>query len=116
MQTKMTKSSFILPLFLSGCMGIYEGGFECPPGEGTKCKSISEVNELVNQGQLPPKSPEKSQEHQSGSCAASTELSETSCSLTPDHLVPAIWWSPLLTRDTPRETRKPSLKKASYAL
>ncbi|OJW46250.1 MAG: hypothetical protein BGO67_08515 [Alphaproteobacteria bacterium 41-28] len=39
-----------LALALSGCMGVYEGGFECLPGEGVKCKSISEVNEMVDQG------------------------------------------------------------------
>lgn len=38
---------------LSGCMGIYEGGFECPAGIGVGCKSISEVNDMVNQGVLP---------------------------------------------------------------
>ncbi len=42
-------------LALSGCMGIYEGGFECPPGRGVGCKSISEVNQMVNQGDLPEK-------------------------------------------------------------
>ncbi len=44
-----------LALALSGCMGIYEGGFECPPGHGVGCKSISEVNQMVNQGDLPEK-------------------------------------------------------------
>lgn len=39
-----------LALSLSGCMGVYEGGFECPPGEGVGCKSISEVNHMVDQG------------------------------------------------------------------
>ena len=29
-------------------MGVYEGGFECPPGEGVGCKSISEVNVIVD--------------------------------------------------------------------
>ncbi len=38
-----------IAISLSGCMGVYEGGFECPPGEGVKCKSISEVNHMVNQ-------------------------------------------------------------------
>jgi hypothetical protein len=38
-----------LAFALSGCMGVYEGGFECPPGEGIKCKSISEVNQMVDQ-------------------------------------------------------------------
>ena len=45
-----TKSLMGLSISLSGCMGVYEGGFECPPGEGVGCKSISEVNHLVDQG------------------------------------------------------------------
>jgi len=44
---------WFLPFCLAGCMGVYEGGFECPPGEGVGCKSISAVNEMVNQGELP---------------------------------------------------------------
>lgn len=40
-------------LCLTGCMGVYEGGFECPPGEGVGCKSISEVNSMVDHGDLP---------------------------------------------------------------
>jgi hypothetical protein len=43
-----------LSLCLTGCMGVYEGGFECPPGEGVGCKSISDVNQMVDQGELPP--------------------------------------------------------------
>lgn len=42
-----------LPLCLTGCMGIYEGGFECPAGVGVGCKSISDVNTMVNQGDIP---------------------------------------------------------------
>jgi hypothetical protein len=42
-----------LALALSGCMGVYDGGFECPPGEGVGCKSISEVNQMVNQCSVP---------------------------------------------------------------
>src|SRR5438445_5750924 len=38
---------------LAGCMGVYEGGFECPAGTGVGCKSISDVNEMVNEGTLP---------------------------------------------------------------
>ena len=45
--------SATLPFCLQGCMGIYEGGFECPPGRGVGCKSISDVNQMVNQGELP---------------------------------------------------------------
>ncbi|MBY0501706.1 MAG: hypothetical protein K2P93_06875 [Alphaproteobacteria bacterium] len=47
--------SATLPFCLQGCMGVYEGGFECPAGEGVGCKSISEVNQMVNEGDLPPK-------------------------------------------------------------
>lgn len=47
-------TAILLPAaLLSGCMGIYEGGFECPPGKGVGCKSISEVNQMVNDGDLP---------------------------------------------------------------
>ncbi len=38
---------------LTGCMGVYDGGFECPPGEGVGCKSISAVNQMVNEGEIP---------------------------------------------------------------
>ncbi len=37
---------------LTSCMGVYEGGFECPPGEGVKCQSISEVNQRVNKSSV----------------------------------------------------------------
>ncbi len=32
-------------------MGVYEGGFECPPGKGLGCTSVSKVNDWVNQNQ-----------------------------------------------------------------
>lgn len=47
--------SATLPFCLQGCMGVYDGGFECPPGEGVGCKSISEVNHMVDEGTLPKK-------------------------------------------------------------
>lgn len=54
MKNKMYKALIVtLPLCLTGCMGIYEGGFECPAGTGVGCKSISEVNNMVNFGDLP---------------------------------------------------------------
>lgn len=40
----------IVALTLSGCMGIYEGGFECPPGKGLGCTSISDVNKSLEGG------------------------------------------------------------------
>jgi hypothetical protein len=53
---KTIKGASIALLFsLTGCMGVYEGGFECLPGVGVGCKSISEVNQMVNQGELPQK-------------------------------------------------------------
>lgn len=47
---RMDALVLLTPFFLSGCMGIYEGGFECPPGKGLGCTSISDVNEHINQG------------------------------------------------------------------
>ena len=48
---------FVFLLALTGCMGVYEGGFECPAGLGVGCKSISDVNDLVNAGEIPPPLP-----------------------------------------------------------
>ena len=83
-----------LSLSLTGCMGIYEGGFECPPGEGTKCKSISDVNELVNKGEIP-RSENKSQD------SDVRESNESGCSCHFDKIPqsktsepPQIWWPP----------------------
>ena len=73
---------------LSGCMGVYEGGFECPPGEGVGCKSISEVNQMVDQG--------LGSHNQSSTSAQKTEDDEPvckkesgSCSVSPE-----IWYAP----------------------
>ena len=73
-------------LCLAGCMGVYEGGFECPPGIGVGCKSISEVNQMVEQGELP-----KEQNEPQPSCQQ--------CNSTPDFPQnhseePTIWYSP----------------------
>lgn len=60
MKNKMYAPLIItLSLSLSGCMGIYEGGFECPAGTGVGCKSISDVNKMVNIGEIPKALPEQ---------------------------------------------------------
>lgn len=81
----------LLPLILSGCMGIYEGGFECPPGVGTKCKSISEVNELINNGALPFPTEEVPGE----SCASGACCKLQQGELPASH----IWWAPWAFED-----------------
>lgn len=63
-------ASLALSLLLSGCMGVYEGGFECPPGKGVGCKSISEVNHMINAGELPPKAPAHSFPSESETCVS----------------------------------------------
>ena len=80
------KAAVLLPLLLSGCMGVYEGGFECPPGEGVGCKSISEVNHMVDQGlgsqnQSLETDSQKTEDNEpvckkvsSGSCAVTSEI------------------------------------------
>lgn len=83
--------SISLSLALSGCMGIYEGGFECPPGKGVGCKSISEVNRMVNAEILPPKTQVVS---------SPSDCKECESSLPPPPVVqessdaPQIWWAP----------------------
>ncbi len=75
----------LLAFSLTGCMGIYEGGFECPAGIGAKCKSISEVNDLLNKGEIP-----------------LLGINESGCSCYLDNANPPktsenlqIWWFPL---------------------
>ncbi len=83
-----------ITLLLSGCMGIYEGGFECPPGKGVGCKSISDVNTMVNQEEIPlsenreqNSNMKETEEEENVGCSCGT----TSNSLTSDS---RIWYSP----------------------
>lgn len=47
------KPLFILSaLLLSGC-ATYNEHFDCEPGSGVGCKSLSEVNEMIDEGRLP---------------------------------------------------------------
>ena len=88
----MTKLQLLTTaLALSGCMGVYEGGFECPPGEGVGCKSISEVNQMVEYGELP-----KKQNDPQTPCQQ--------CNSNPNFLQspsedPPIWYSPWVWED-----------------
>ena len=43
-----------LVLSLSGC-STYSETFDCPPGLGVGCKSLSDVNQMVEDGTLPVK-------------------------------------------------------------
>lgn len=73
----------ITPLILSGCMGVYDGGFECPPGEGVGCKSISDVNQMVNEGDLPKKGSTTYKD-----CSSPRDREEKNFE------TPSIWYSP----------------------
>jgi conjugal transfer pilus assembly protein TraV len=46
--------SLSMLLILTGCAGI-NGKFDCPYKLGISCKSVSEVNDLVDRGKLPAK-------------------------------------------------------------
>ena len=87
---------FVGVLSLTGCMGIYEGGFECPPGKGVGCKSITEVNDMVNQGEIP--LPETSE--QDSESGESKESKKTSCKTNSSKAcllisdAPGIWYAP----------------------
>ena len=47
-------------LLFTGCAGI-NGKFDCPFKSGIYCKSVSEVNDLVDRGNLPVKTKTKSE-------------------------------------------------------
>ena len=102
MKNKIYKAfSITLPLCLTGCMGIYEGGFECPAGTGVGCKSISEVNNMVNLGDLPKsqvKMPLESNgnAHTCNTCGRSSGFGQDQ---------PEIWINPLYFR-TPGEAHQ----------
>ena len=80
--------SIILPLCLTGCMGIYEGGFECPAGIGVGCKSISDVNQMVDQGDLPERSLVEIAQSRCKHCGASQDQEID----TKNHEKPKIWY------------------------
>jgi len=91
-----------LAFCLSGCMGVYEGGFECPPGEGVGCKSISEVNEMVNQGLGSKVSEPREQESRSKLYDESKGQvcgKNDSCPL--NHDSPDIWYAPRVLINEP---------------
>ncbi|HUX78523.1 MAG TPA: hypothetical protein VMW10_02075 [Alphaproteobacteria bacterium] len=88
-----------IALCLTGCMGVYEGGFECPPGEGVGCKSISEVNEMINHGELPkgdlPKGEILNQSLPDFSQVPCQCRSNPDAEIAPDHSQkPQIWYAP----------------------
>lgn len=92
---KLAASALLLSL--SGCMGIYEGGFECPPGKGVGCKSISEVNSMINSGALP-RTPiqiiARSECTDCESCTSSPGTAQSSLA-PPLNENSQIWWAPV---------------------
>ena len=88
----------ILPFYLTGCMGIYEGGFECPAGTGVGCKSISEVNDMINEGELPKGAQQSHFEFRGNHKCRSCNQKGASDS---EH--PEIWINPLYLQDMPLE-------------
>jgi hypothetical protein len=49
---RLKLAGIITSLLLSGCMGMNKK-FDCPMDPGVTCKSVSAVNDLVDQGILP---------------------------------------------------------------
>ncbi|OJW54571.1 MAG: hypothetical protein BGO67_10520 [Alphaproteobacteria bacterium 41-28] len=103
-----------LPLCLTGCMGVYEGGFECPPGEGVKCKSISEVNQLVDQDLVSSSQGSNNGVQEHGiSVEKDTVCGKdygSSCPLTSE-----VWYSPWFDSDQ-REKRKTKVLDAQDSI
>lgn len=95
-----------LPFCLTGCMGIYEGGFECPAGIGVGCKSISEVNDMVNGGLFPNGAQISHLEFREGhSCDRCHQKSLS------DSEHPEIWINPLYLQETPLEIQEIEAEK-----
>lgn len=103
--------SATLSLCLQGCMGVYEGGFECPPGEGIKCKSISEVNQMVDQCSA-----------SSGQCVVSS-VESTKCGIpelrtqgsreaVPTIQTSEIWYTPFFENNHDESTKRKAVNDA----
>ncbi len=90
--------SATLPFCLQGCMGVYEGGFECPPGEGIKCKSISEVNKMVDQCSTPSAQCSVSST-QNPKCGIPELRDQGSMGTTPTIQHSEVWYSPFFEND-----------------
>jgi hypothetical protein len=96
-------TAMLLPAaLLSGCMGIYEGGFECPAGVGVGCKSISEVNAMVDQGVLP----QTSQGMTSDDNSNTTRCENWGRSFSSNSDAPQIWINPLYLKETQAKNRE----------
>lgn len=95
---KSFSASLFFALFLTGCMGVYDEGFDCPPGIGVGCKSISQVNMMVNQGLLPKPETEGHQARppeEATPCKTCPPLPHTSLpNVTANPFKFSIWWAP----------------------
>jgi hypothetical protein len=56
----MNRLFLLLPLALTGC-ATYNESFDCEPGKGVGCVSLSQVNYMVDKGELP--LPSQGQDH-----------------------------------------------------
>src|SRR4051812_47631238 len=56
MISRLKSLSIINLVILSGC-STYSETFDCPPGSGVGCKSISEVDQMIDEGKLSDEKP-----------------------------------------------------------
>lgn len=91
---------------LTGCMGIYEGGFECPAGTGVGCKSISEVNSMINAEELP-------KSHHTVTSVETNEGAQpcSSCGRASPQEKPEIWINPLYLKGLQMRNQEESREK-----
>ena len=45
-------TAMILFPLLTSCAGVYDQGFDCPAEKGVGCKSISQINSMVDKGDM----------------------------------------------------------------
>ena len=68
--------TILCTLHLAACMGVYDEDFDCGVGKGVGCRSISQVNEMVNRGQVPlPTAEDEEKEDRDESSTEDVELS-----------------------------------------
>ena len=61
MDFKKSFGLLLIVLFMSGCsLWPYKKDFDCPVGEGVKCKSLYEISRMADKGMFGPKAHKKS--------------------------------------------------------
>lgn len=93
MMTRLKILCLSLGCFLAGCATL-NSSFECPRKPGVNCKSLREVNHMVDEGQLDTQHDVKSLQHLDISSSLPSQMDKNeSISRLPEQVL-AIWIAP----------------------